>query len=178
MTLGKRIAGKKVLVLGIGNILMTDEGLGVRALEAVRDGYCLPPGVRCVDGGTMGLALLEYIKEFPSVIIIDALKSGSRPGTILRICGKDIPAFAGLRSSAHGLGVKELITLAEFEGVEPPEGAQPLQGACPNVTVTGMEPKDVSPGLVLTPLIKKRLPSLIKTIIKELRRLGVILEEK
>ncbi len=136
-TLRKSIAGKKVLVLGIGNILMTDEGLGVRALEAVRDGYCLPPGVRCVDGGTMGLALLESIKEFPSVIIIDALKSGSRPGTILRICGKDIPAFAGLRSSAHGLGVKELITLAEFEGAEPlqgaepPEGAQPLQGACP-----------------------------------------------
>lgn len=162
----KRIAGKKALVLGIGNILMTDEGLGVRALEAVRDGYRLPPGVRCVDGGTMGLALLESIKEFPSVIIIDALRSGSKPGTILRICGKEIPAFVCLRSSAHGLGVKELITLAEFEGFHP------------DVTVIGMEPKDISPGLVLTPLIKKQLPSLIKTVIKELRRLGVTLEKK
>ena len=165
MTIRKKAAEKKVLVLGIGNVLMTDEGLGVRALEAVRDGYRLPPGVRCVDGGTMGLALLDLIKEFPSVIVIDAVKSGSEPGTILTIRGKDIPASAGIRPSAHGLGVKEMMALAEFEGFQP------------DISVIGMEPKDVSPGLGLTPLVKKRLSALVEAVIKELRRVGVTLEE-
>lgn len=161
MAIRKKATKKKILVLGIGNVLMTDEGLGVRALEAVRDGYCPLPGVRCVDGGTMGLALLDLIKEFPSIIVIDAVKSGSKPGTILTICGKDIPASAGIRPSAHGLGIKEMMTLAEFEGFHP------------DITVIGMEPKDVSPGLGLTPLVKKRLLSLVEAVIEEIRRLGI-----
>lgn len=157
----KSIAQKKILLLGIGNILMSDEGLGVRALEAVKDGCRPPSGVRCVDGGTMGLALLELIKEFPFVIIIDALKSGSRPGTILKLRGRDTPASVGLCSSAHGLGIKELIALAEFEGFNP------------DITIIGMEPKDISPGLKLTPVVKKRLPLLVKAVIRELGRIGV-----
>ena len=163
----KKQAGKKVLILGIGNILMTDEGLGVRAVEAVTRGYTLPPGAECLDGGTMGLALLEFINAFPHIIIVDAVSSGLRPGSILRIRGAKLPAAARgatpatLHSSAHGLGVKELIALAGFEG------SRPL------VTVIGMEPMDISPGLKLTPLIKKRLPELVAAVIDELKKTGV-----
>jgi hydrogenase maturation protease len=106
-----------VLVLGIGNVLVGDEGVGVHALRALETG-AWPPGVRLVDGGTGGLHLLELLRTHPRVILIDATRDGAPPGTVrqfrARVAG-DLPPALG----AHDLGLRDLIAAAALLGPLP-----------------------------------------------------------
>lgn len=159
--------GKKALVLGIGNILLSDEGLGVRAVELFQEQYSFKRDVSCIDGGTAGLGLLSYIRDFTHIIIIDALSAKGAPGAVIRIPGSDIPAWPALKStSAHQLGVRELLTLARFEGLNP------------EVTIIGIIPKDISAGLELTPEVKGSLPEAVRLITEELAAFGFKVRKK
>ena len=163
------MAGKKrrrVLILGVGNILLKDEGLGIRAVEQIRERYILPPGVSAVDGGTGGLKLLSLINDYSNVIIIDAVASRSEPGTIHRIPARELPKAQPLLRTAHDIGVMDLLALAG------------LEGHSPEVVVIGMEPADLSPGLKLSPVIEGRLPEIAALVVKELEGLGVELRER
>ncbi|MBI5886690.1 MAG: hydrogenase maturation protease [Deltaproteobacteria bacterium] len=153
---------KKTLLLGIGNILLSDEGLGVRAIESVREGYDLPKGVECLDGGVAGLSLLPAIEASGHLIIIDALVSDRPPGTLERVeWGKAKEAKASaLAATAHQIGARELLALAEFEGRLPP------------TVIIGMVPLDTAPGSVLSSLVSAAMPRLVAAIIGELERFG------
>ncbi|MBI5598694.1 MAG: HyaD/HybD family hydrogenase maturation endopeptidase [Deltaproteobacteria bacterium] len=157
---------KKILVLGVGNVLLSDEGLGVRAVERLAADYSIPPSVSLVDGGTGGLNLLPVIKGRAYVIIIDAIRGGQRPGAVYRLGAEKFSAARRPLSSLHGLGVKELLEAAS------------LEGKLPGTIVLGMEPFDISPGLGLSPLIESRLPALIKSVEGELLKSGVRLKRK
>lgn len=153
---------KKTLLLGIGNILLSDEGLGVRAVESVRERYALPKGVECLDGGVAGLSLLPAIEACGHLIIIDALVSDKPPGTVERVewdkaKGASASAFA---TTAHQIGARELLALAEFEGRLPP------------TVIIGMVPLDTAPGSGLTSAVSAAMPRLIAAIIQELERFG------
>jgi hydrogenase maturation protease len=149
-------SGGKVLVLGVGNILLKDEGLGVRAVEYMLERYSPHAGVSFVDGGTAGLSLLSLIKEFDRIIIIDAVKPVSSPGKIYRIAAIDLPESHHLFNSAHGIGVREVLAAAKFEGAEP------------DAVIIGVEPDDISMGLDLSLAVEKTLPAVASMVVKEL----------
>ncbi|MBI5492060.1 MAG: HyaD/HybD family hydrogenase maturation endopeptidase [Deltaproteobacteria bacterium] len=157
---------KKALVIGIGNILLRDEGLGVRAVEFFKEHYILPGGVDCVDGGTAGLSLSTFFRDYRRVIIVDAVSSGGPPGSILKFGKDDLAKAPPLRTTAHQLGIKELLAIAEFEGYSP------------DIRIIGVVPSEISVGFELTPLIKGRLPEIARAMEEELATFGIRARKK
>lgn len=152
---------KRALVLGVGNILLRDDGLGVRTAEFFAHSYSFGSDISCLDGGTAGAGLLPLFSEFSHIVIIDALSSDSPPGTIVNFSGEDLKKKgARLKTTAHSIGVKDLLELAAFEGSHP------------MVTIIGMVPAEISPGLEISETVRKALPEAAKAISEELKRFG------
>ena len=107
------------LVLGLGNPLMGDDGIGVAALETLRRGYHFGPGVQLEDGGTLGLALLPLVEDAGSLLVLDAVRLGGRPGTTVVLEGKEIPRGLSLKLSPHEAGFVEVLALAGLRGCLP-----------------------------------------------------------
>jgi hydrogenase maturation protease len=101
--------GTKTLVLGLGNILMADEGVGVHVVRAVEQ-HALPPDVECLDGGTGGFILLEPMQSADRILMIDAAADGNPVGTVTRTVprfSRDYPPTL----TAHDVGIKDLLDL-------------------------------------------------------------------
>ena len=145
-----------ILVLGIGNILLRDEGVGVRVIEAMQ-GMDLPPGVELVDGGTAGADLLDIIADRCKVIVIDAMDADLEPGTILRLGIDDLanPVDPGL--SLHEIGLLETLAMTRHLGCAPGE-----------VVVFGVKPAEVRPGDTLTPTMTAAVPRIVALVRREL----------
>lgn len=150
-----------VLVLGIGNILMRDEGIGVRVIEALEQDYHMPADVEVVDGGTAGMGLLDLIARREHVIVIDAVRLGAEPGTIVRLTGESIPVRLRQRLTPHSLGFGDVLAMLSVLDQSPNE-----------VVVIGIEPADLSFGLKLSPVLTARLNALVDAVVVELTRLG------
>jgi hydrogenase maturation protease len=146
-----------VLVLGIGNVLMQDEGLGVRAVERLQERYHLPPEVRAVDGGVMGLELLPYLEDAERVLILDAVKTDRPPGSLIRLEGKEIPVALALKTSIHQVGVQEVLAVGRFRGTLPAQ-----------ITLWGMEPASIEVGTHLSPTVSTAIDRLIQAVAEEL----------
>jgi hydrogenase maturation protease len=102
-------SGSKTLVLGLGNILMSDEGVGVHVLRAIET-HTLPAGVECLDGGTGGFVLLQPMQAADRILMIDAASDGNPIGTVTRT----VPRFARdypPTLTAHDIGIKDLLDL-------------------------------------------------------------------
>jgi hydrogenase maturation protease len=91
----------RTLVLGLGNILMRDEGVGVRVVERLLEDCEFPPEVEVLDGGTLGLGLLPWVEEADRLLVIDAVDMGLEPGSTARLEGDEVPAFLGVKISPH-----------------------------------------------------------------------------
>src|SRR5512139_197144 len=119
------------LVLGIGNLIMTDDGVGVRVVQQLAEKYRFPPGVRLLDGGTLGLDLLPQLEGVERLLIVDAVEAGGPPGTTLRLTGEAIPRLFQTKLSPHQMGLQDLLAVAELQGYCPPEmvlwGVQPAE---------------------------------------------------
>ena len=146
------------LVLGIGNILLQDEGLGIHALERLTQDYVLPPGVRGMDGGVMGLDLLPYLEESAALLLIDAVQTGQPPGTLIRLEGEAIPATLALKMSMHQAGLQELLATSQLQGTLPSK-----------VVLWGMEPANIDWGLGLSAPVVAGLDALVRAVVRELR---------
>lgn len=157
---------ENILVLGVGNILLRDEGLGVRTVEYINENYSLPDNVTALDGGTGGLALISVISGYDRIIIVDAVASGSGPGAMHRIDGRNLKNSPPLMATAHQLGVRDMLAIAELEGLKP------------EVLILGMEPLDLSAGLELSGLVKGKLQELAGMVIEELKGLGAEVKER
>lgn len=123
---------KRVLILGIGNVLWADEGFGVRCVEAMAGQFALPEGVRLLDGGTQGLYLLPFLEEADALLVFDAIDYGLPPGTMKVIRGQEVPAFMGAKKmSLHQTGFQDVIATAELMACRPAEmvliGCQPVE---------------------------------------------------
>ncbi|HYQ91467.1 MAG TPA: HyaD/HybD family hydrogenase maturation endopeptidase, partial [Candidatus Competibacteraceae bacterium] len=99
----------RVLVLGIGNTLLQDEGVGVHVVQALRHRYQIPAEIELLDGGTAGMSLLEDLMDKDHVIIIDAIHTGEPPGTMVRLEDEAVPVFLQQRISPHQLGLSEVL---------------------------------------------------------------------
>ncbi|MBI5639537.1 MAG: HyaD/HybD family hydrogenase maturation endopeptidase [Nitrospirae bacterium] len=151
----------KILILGVGSILMMDEGLGIRAVEELEKRYRFPKNVEILDGGTSGIELLSYIAGKDYLIVVDAIKSGNSPGTVLRIEGADVPARFRTRISPHQLGISDLIATATLTDELPKK-----------LVLFGIEPKEIVMKLGLSDEVKKGMDHLLEVIVEELKRLG------
>jgi hydrogenase maturation protease len=148
-------------VLGIGNILLQDEGLGVRAIERLLERYRLPSEVLAIDGGTMGLDLLPYLGDAASLLIVDAVQFDRPDGGLIRLEGDEIPATLALKLSLHQVGLQELLA------------ASALQGTVPGrMVLWGIEPRSVAWGLELSPPVAARLDDLVDAVVGELESWG------
>lgn len=111
---------RKILVLGIGNILWADEGFGVRAVEHLAAHYSFGPDVQIMDGGTQGLYLLPVLEDLETLIIVDAIDFGLAPATLHHVEGSAVPATIGARKmSLHQTGFQEVLALLELRGHAP-----------------------------------------------------------
>jgi hydrogenase maturation protease len=147
---------KDILVLGIGNTMLKDEGIGVRVAEKMME-MSLPPEVEVMDGGIKGLDLLYYIEGRKKVIVVDAVMAGAPPGTLFRFTDNDLAAKKGIMRSAHGIDFSDVIAVARFSGTKPAE-----------VIFLGIEPYDLSVSMELSPKIEEMIPILINLVMKEI----------
>jgi hydrogenase maturation protease len=150
-----------VLVLGIGNVLMMDDSVGVRVIEEIEKKYCFPEGVELLDGGTSGIELLSYIADRDHLIIVDALKSGFDPGTVVKVEGKDVPARFMTRISPHQLGLSDVLAAATISDQLPK-----------SMVLFGVEPKTVELGLGLSDEVRASFDKLLRSVVEELERIG------
>jgi hydrogenase maturation protease len=153
-----RMTDKKIVVLGIGNLILRDEGVGVHAVREL-EGRKLPAHVEVIDGGTSLMELLPIIQEAERIIVIDALKGGGEPGTIYRVFPDDLMAEAERPLSLHQVGLLEILGMARQLGGDP------------QVVIIGVEPNEISWGMELTPEVEAKLPKVIETVLGELQGL-------
>lgn len=152
-----------VLILGLGNILLTDEGVGVRIAEMAAERLPLPPGVEVVDGGTTGMDLLDALAGRDHVIVTDAVKTGAPPGTVIRLTGDEVPAFFRQRISPHQLALSDVLASLRLAG-DPPKA----------VTIIGVVPRNLSLGLELTAETKAAAEKALDLVAEELAAIGVL----
>ena len=155
------------VVLGLGNLLRRDEGLGIRAMERLRACSTLPDAVQLVDGGTLGLELLSYLEGAERVLILDAALTDGLPGTLLRVAGEQVPAFFGMRTSPHEIAVADLLAVTKLRGTQPHE-----------LVVWGMQPAALELGWELSEPVAARLDALVDAAAAELERWGLDVQRR
>jgi hydrogenase maturation protease len=161
----QKTPGLNVLVLGVGNMLLTDEGVGGRVAEEILRQYKIPAGVEVIDGGTMGMDLLPYMDDRTHLFIVDAIKTKQTPGHAVRLPLDDPPAFFRTMISPHQLGLAEVLGVAELTDNLPP-----------NIVLFGMEPVSLETAIGLTPEVERNVPVLVQMVLDELASLGLTLE--
>ncbi|MGC8837026.1 MAG: HyaD/HybD family hydrogenase maturation endopeptidase [Anaerolineae bacterium] len=147
----------KTLVLGLGNILLRDDGVGVRTVERLGQRGELPPQVEVLDGGTLGMDLLPYLEGVDRLIVVDAVDMGAEPGTVARFQGDEVPSVVGLKVSPHQEGLADLLAAARLCGLYPRE-----------VVLWGVQPADVSVGLELSEPVAAVVEALADRVLREL----------
>lgn len=152
----------KILVLGLGNLLMRDDAFGVHAALRLRGHCTVSAGVEILDGGTLGLDLLPRLEGVGRLLILDALEMGEPPGTLRRLAGKDVSRLLTGIVSVHQMGVRDLLAVAELQGNLPPE-----------IVVWGVQPGCIEMGLEFTPAVEAALPKIEKAALAELAAWGV-----
>jgi len=147
----------KTLVLGVGNLLLSDEGVGVHVARELME-MKLPPGVSVVEGGTGGLSLLPLIQGAERLIVIEAVKGEEAPGTVYRFDMDEIrDRGCGLITSVHSLGIREVLDLSALTGKER------------HATVIGIEPKSMEIGIELSDEVKAKMPLILHMVLQELQ---------
>jgi len=151
----------KTLVLGVGNLLLSDEAVGLRVAEQLVTGYELPDSVRVLDGGTLGLDLLYYLEGVENLLIVDAVEMGEEPGTLLRIEGDQVPSFLSVKMSPHQIGIPDMLFAARLKGIDPP-----------NIVLWGVQPGSLEIGLELSPAVGAQVEALVEQAVEQLRQWG------
>lgn len=150
-----------LLVLGLGNVLLADDGVGPAAIAWLQERVLPPAGVVVVDGGTLGLSLLSYVEETETLLLIDAVMTGAAPGTLVRLEGDAVGPAVATRLSPHQIGVADLLEGATWRGKRPAR-----------ILLLGIVPESIDLGVGLTPAVARSMPALIELIVGEARALG------
>jgi hydrogenase maturation protease len=153
-----------ILVLGLGNILLGDEGVGVRVAEHLLDQFEFPEGVRVMDGGTLGLDLLPYVEDASRLLVVDAVQARQPPGTLLRLTRDEIPLFLDAAMvSPHQEGLHDLLAVAALKGCLPDE-----------VVFWGVQIESLGVGLELSRPVATQVEALADKVLEELARWEVV----
>lgn len=156
-----------IMVVGMGNVLMQDEGIGVRAVEELESRYHVPSGVRIMDGGTTGMELFEPMRECDCLIVADAVNAALEPGSLVRIANEEIRAFFQTKLSNHQLGLSDLLALLTLKGEAPG-----------HIVIVGMVPQSLDNKLGLSDAASAGLERMVAMLRDELEALGVSLSAR
>jgi hydrogenase maturation protease len=152
---------ESAVVIGLGNPLMGDDGLGLAALARLAADWVLPPEVQAIDGGTWGLNLLPLIERADQVLFLDAVDAGKAPGDAVELSGAELPALLGLKLSTHQIELREVLALARLRGTLPPVMA-----------CLGLQPASVELRDGLSPTLEAGLDRLVAAAVARLESWG------
>ena len=151
------VRSANTVVLGLGNILHRDDGVGPQAIKRLRGDPRIPPDVSLIEGGTLGLELLSYVWDCSRLVVIDAVDVGEPPGTIVRMSGEELNSLPG-KSSVHQLGVSDLLVALRVLGQHQP-----------TVVLVGLQSADTSWSTELSPPIAAAMDLLVDVAVQELQ---------
>jgi hydrogenase maturation protease len=155
----------RIVVLGVGNILLTDEGIGVRAIERLGGRYKLPPEVELIDGGTSAMELLDDLANCDLLIIADCVRAGRQPGELLRLKDEEIPALFRTKLSPHQVGLPDVLATLLITHEAPR-----------HTVLFGVEPESLATGMSLTPVVEQTLTRLVDAIVREIEETGLVVD--
>ncbi len=138
------------IILGLGNTLNTDEGLGVHCLQPLRERLKDFPAIDILDGGVLGLDLLPLVESCSHLLILDAVDACKPPGTVIELSRDEIPLFSRLKLSWHQVTFQEVLEFADVRGNLPG-----------HLHIVGAQPADTSTGFGLSPIIAPLVPELV-----------------
>lgn len=152
----------QIAVMGIGNILMQDEGIGVHIIKKLSKQYEFDPHIALIDGGNMGMDLLPFFDEYNSMIIVDAVDFEKKPGFIDTIENDNILALFTTRMSLHHLGLKDVLSYAKL-----------LDQTPKNLCLIGIQPDKVEMEMQLSEIINNKFDKLLNLVLQKLKEWGV-----
>ena len=148
-------------------MLLGDEAVGALAAQELERRFHIPSGVEILDGGTAGIELMQYIAGKDLLIIIDAVKCGKKPGTVVRAEGDEVPAAFRQRISPHQIGLSDLLATTMLLGQEPGK-----------MVLFGVEPASMETGIGLSDQVAASFERLLVLTVRELGLAGVTLTER
>jgi hydrogenase maturation protease len=152
---------KRILVLGVGNILLRDEGIGVKVVQRLQSEYRFSDNVELMDGGTLGLRLLDPISRSDYLIVVDAVQNDEAPGTLYRLPVDVLEKRISFKNSLHELDMVQCLAYSE------------ILGNRPEAVILGIEPSDISPwGTELTEIVGSRMEELCRQVLEEIEGAG------
>jgi hydrogenase maturation protease len=158
----------RVVVLGVGNLLMSDEGVGVHAVTQLAERFDIPDTVEVIDGGTSGMDCLDRIADADLLLIADCMRSKDKPaGTITRLADEQINAWFTTKISPHQVGLSDVLAACCFHGMSPKK-----------VVLVGVQPESFDTCMELTPTVAAVLPQVIDRLVAELAEAGIVLGRK
>lgn len=163
----KAFSPARVTVLGIGNVILRDEGFGVRVAELLDECYEFPEDVQIVDGGTLGVELLEFVTGTKKLLVIDSINGGEEPGTMFRFHNEAIMEHFQDKLSAHEVGIQDVLAALSVTGRR-----------IEDVIVIGAQPYDLGAGVELSEPMQGLLVPMAERAIEELKGFGVEAKRK
>ena len=159
----RKTAHLKIIILGIGNLLLSDEGMGVHFVQMLDKDELGYSNLEIVDGGICA-EFVSYIEDGCKLIVIDAIKGGGKPGTVYCLSIDDIMTQSTSFPPSHEMGVIDSLKILKSIGIEPEE-----------TVIIGIEPKNLEPGLKLSPEVAERFGELHELIIEEINKVRSLL---
>ncbi len=150
-----------ILILGLGNLVMTDDALGSRTIVELEKRYRFPASVALLDGGTLGLDLLPRLEGIDKLLVIDALQMGAAAGSVFRLAGEEVPRAFANKLSVHQMGLQDLLAVAELQGHLPPQ-----------LVVWGAQSASIEMGMEMTPKVAAAMEEVIAGVVRELTDWG------
>jgi hydrogenase maturation protease len=150
-----------ILVMGLGNLLMGDDGLGSRVISELEQRFLACEQVSLLDGGTLGLDLLPRLEGIDRLLIIDALEMGAEPGKVFRLEGEDVPRAFANKLSVHQMGLQDLLAVAELQGHLPAE-----------LVVIGAQSAEIEMVMQLSPQVEAAFAGVMSAVLAELESWG------
>lgn len=150
------------LLLGVGNILLTDEGIGVEVIRAFEENYHTPSDLEVVDGGTAGMELLDFLVDKDVVIIVDAVKNKAEPGTVIMLEDNDIPALFAQKVSPHQLGLGDLLSSLIMLDRYPKK-----------IYLVGAIPESIEPHIGMTDTLSSKVKPMLNYVLELLQKHGI-----
>jgi hydrogenase maturation protease len=160
----------RTVLMGIGNILLQDEGVGVHVIKEIEKRYSFEPSIEIIDAGTLGLEIMYMLQDgVDNLIVVDAVLGGKSPGTIYVFRNEEVKKYYFKNKlSAHEIGFSEVLALLETIG-------KPVKE---NLILVGIEPVSFEVSLELHEKTASRMEDLIKTVLQELQNIGIKVLEK
>ena len=146
-----------ILVMGLGNLVMSDDGLGSRVISELEQRFAPQEQVTLLDGGTLGLDLLPRLEGIDKLLIVDALQMGAEPGTLFRLEGEEVPRAFANKLSVHQMGLQDLLAVAELQGNLPQQ-----------LVVIGAQSEVIEMGMELSPAVEAALEQVVEAVRAEL----------